>query len=103
MAVDLRGTQTYPHPKKISNVSIATMEIKLPPSARKISFYSPAKKVYVSKDATDGGSLPADYWEIPSGQGYEMQIGTGLQQPQSLFISVDSGTGTVFLLLEEDK
>ena len=101
MAIDLKGTQTYPEPYRFT-ADVTTTEIILPPAARKISFYSPTKKLYISKNATDGGTLPTHYWEIPADRGYEMQLGSGMQNPGSLFVSVSTGSGEVFILLEEE-
>lgn len=101
MALDLRGVTRYPYFKTLS-LDISTLEIKLPPSARKITIGSETKKLYLSQNgATDAGTLPADYIFVPASNLLALNIGVGLENPGSVYVSVSTGTGTAHILIEE--
>jgi len=102
MAEDLRGANIYPHVHVFSAVDSSTTEIQLPSECNRITVGSENKDLYVSQNgATDAGSVPANKAFIPKSNYLQLRIGRGKNRAESIFVSSQSGSANVTLILEE--
>lgn len=100
MASDLRSTNEYPLIKTIS-CGVATTQIKIPSSAKSIRIISESGVVYICQNgATDGGTLPSDFFPVPANESIDIPLGTG-QQRRDVYIASKSGTIAINVMLLE--
>lgn len=99
---DLTAANIYPYIYVFSADDDATTEIKLPSAANRITVGSANKALYIAQNgATDGGSPPANKAFIPTANYLQLRIGRGTNRTESIFVSSQSGSANVTIILEE--
>ena len=102
MAIDLRNADKDGYPLyKNFTATTATVEIKVPSSARTIKIGSPTHDIYHCQNgATDGGTVPTNRGFAPANNYVPLRLGIGRER-KSVFVAVQSGSGEISVILEE--
>jgi len=102
MAEDLRTISTFPHFHNFTG-STSLTEIKLPEACNRVLIGSLTYPLFVVQNGgTDGGSVPSNKGFIPKSNYIELAIGTGLEAVQSLYVAIQSGSGEISVILQEE-
>ena len=102
MAEDLRSANIYPHIHVFSASDSTTTEIQLPNDANRVTVGSSNKDLFICQNgATDGGAVPSNKAFVPSSNYLQLRIGRGKNRAESIFVSSQSGSANVTLILEE--
>ena len=102
MPEDLRSANIYPHIHVFTAGDAAMTEIQLPSASNRITVGCENKDLYVAQNgATDNQAPPSSKAFIPKNNYLQLRIGRGTNRANSIFISSQSGSASVILILEE--
>ena len=102
MSEDLRSHNQFPYFHNFIVSDDVTTEILIPATCSRVSLGSINKDLFVYKNgATDAGTPPSNKGFIPKSNYLSIQIGKGLERIDSIFISSQSGSADVSVILEE--
>jgi len=99
--LDYRALNTFPLIKTFS-ASTANTEIKVPSNSHYMTIQSPAHKIVVATEGTDGALPSSHHVEVLSGGSIELKIAKGNNRQSSIFIAtVSSSAADINLIFEE--
>jgi hypothetical protein len=100
--IDLTSTNTYPRVKRVSLTTTA-QEITLPPACTQVRFLAEAD-MYWANDGDDGNDFTSDitdYAKLPANVEQVLQMEQGRQSNRKLLVAVQTGTGSVSIIIEK--
>tara|TARA_Y100001937_G_C7090246_1_gene317332 strand:- start:423 stop:740 length:318 start_codon:yes stop_codon:yes gene_type:complete len=103
MSLDLRLLELYPSFKtfQAGSAGIAT-KILLPSSCKRVQVGSHSGSLFISHTGEDGQMMSAiDRGFIPQNNLLTINIGTGKERLQNLFVAGQAGSEVVVIILEE--
>ena len=102
--IDLSDTNSYPRIKRV-DINAAAQQITLPRDCTKVTFGS-TSALYWANEGVDGdafGGAITDYSFVPANNLLTINMETGRQSNRVLLIGVQSGTGTLSIIVEKDR
>jgi hypothetical protein len=102
MAEDYTGVREYPTFKTFTGATTFT-EIKLPSNCSRVQIGSDAQALYVANDTIDGANPSAVTHKgfIPVDNYLTFRIGRGATRDSNIFVALQTGTGTISIIIEE--
>jgi hypothetical protein len=101
MALDYTALNIFPLIRTFS-ANTSNTEIKVPGNASFMTVQSPAHKIFVATDGTDGGAPSAHRLEIVSGGSVEIKLAKGSNRQTSIYIATNGASSAAINLIFEE-
>lgn len=99
--LDYRALNSFPAVRSFS-ANTSNTEVQVPSNASFMTIQSPAHKIFVSTEGTDGGAPSAHRLEVVSGGSVELKLAKGYNRQTSIYIATNGASSADINLIFEE-